>query len=42
VLVNGVTVVKDSVVQKVFSGKPLRFPIQENGKLDQVEINPHA
>ena len=41
VLVNGVPVVKDSVVQEVFPGKPIRFPIQENGKLDQIEINPH-
>jgi len=41
VLVNGVPVVKDSVVQEVFPGKPIRFPIQENGKLDQIDINPH-
>jgi len=40
VLVNGVVVVKDSVVQKVFPGKPIRFPVQEKGRLDQVDINP--
>jgi len=40
VLVNGVVVVKDSVVQKVFPGKPIRFPVQENGRLDQISIEP--
>jgi N-acyl-D-glutamate deacylase len=40
VLVNGVVVVKDSVVQKVFPGKPVRFPVQEKGRLDQITIEP--
>ncbi len=40
VLVNGVVVVKDSEVQKVFPGKPIRFPVQEKGRLDQISIEP--
>ena len=40
VLVNGVVVVKDSVVQKVFPGKPIRFPVLEQGRLDQISIEP--
>ena len=40
VLVNGVVVVKDSVVQKVFPGKPIRFPVMEQGRLDQISIEP--
>ena len=40
VLVNGVVVVKDSVVQEVFPGKPIRFPVQEKGRLDQITIEP--
>ena len=40
VLVNGVVVVKDSVVQKVFPGKPIRFPVLETGRLDQISIEP--
>jgi N-acyl-D-glutamate deacylase len=40
VLVNGVVVVKDSVVQKVFPGKPIRFPVMEEGRLDQISIDP--
>jgi N-acyl-D-glutamate deacylase len=40
VLVNRVVVVKDSVVQKVFPGKPIRFPVQEKGRLDQITIEP--
>ncbi|HDZ9270610.1 TPA: hypothetical protein RUZ20_003154 [Vibrio cholerae] len=40
VLVNGEVVVKDSVVQKVFPGKPIRFPVLEKGRLDQIEIEP--
>jgi hypothetical protein len=40
VLVNGVVVVKDSVVQKVFPGKPIRFPVMEEGRLDQISIEP--
>ncbi len=42
VLVNGVVVVKDSVVQKVFPGKPIRFPVQEKGRLDQISIEPRT
>ena len=40
VLVNGVVVVKDSEVQKVFPGKPIRFPVLEKGRLDQINIEP--
>jgi len=40
VMVNGVLVVKDSKVQKVFPGKPIRFPVQEKGHIDDLEINP--
>ncbi|MCA6078953.1 amidohydrolase family protein [Fulvivirga sedimenti] len=42
VLVNGVIVVKDSEVLKVFPGKPIRFPVQEKGKLDEIEIEPRV
>jgi N-acyl-D-glutamate deacylase len=42
VLVNGVVVVKDSTVQKVFPGKPIRFPVMEKGRLDQISIEPRA
>ncbi len=42
VLVNGVTVVKDSEVLKVFPGKPIRFPVEEKGRLDQIEIDPRV
>jgi N-acyl-D-glutamate deacylase len=28
------------VVQKVFPGKPIRFPEQEKGRLDQITIEP--
>jgi N-acyl-D-aspartate/D-glutamate deacylase len=42
VLVNGVVVVKDSTVLKVFPGKPIRFPVQEKGRLDQIEIEPRV
>jgi len=42
VLVNGVTVVKDSEVLKVFPGKPIRFPVEEKGRLDQIEIEPRV
>jgi N-acyl-D-glutamate deacylase len=42
VLVNGVVVVKDSIVQKVFPGKPIRFPVLASGRLDQIEIEPRV
>ncbi|WP_239001989.1 amidohydrolase family protein [Shewanella litorisediminis] len=42
VLVNGVVVVKDSEVQKVFPGKPIRFPVMEKGRLDQISIEPRT
>jgi len=42
VLVNGVVVVKDSEVQKVFPGKPIRFPVLEKGRLDQISIEPRT
>ena len=40
VLVNGVVVVKDSVVQKVFPGKPIRFPIMAKGHIDELTLEP--
>ena len=40
VLVNGVVVVSDSKVRKVFPGKPIRFPVLETGRLDQISIEP--
>ena len=40
VLVNGVVVVKNSEVQKVLPGKPIRFPVMEKGRLDQISIDP--
>ena len=40
VLVNGVVVVKDSTVLKVFPGKPIRFPVLATGRLDQISIEP--
>jgi N-acyl-D-aspartate/D-glutamate deacylase len=42
VIVNGVTVVKDSEVLKVFPGKPIRFPVEEKGRIDQIEIEPRV
>ena len=42
VLVNGVVVVKDSTVLKVFPGKPIRFPVMEKGRLDQISIEPRT
>jgi len=40
VVVNGVTVVKDSEVLPVFPGKPIRFPVEPKGRIDQVNIDP--
>ena len=34
--------VKDSEVLKVFPGKPIRFPVEEKGRLDQIEIEPRV
>ena len=42
VVVNGVVVVKDSKVRKVFPGKPIRFPVLASGRLDQIEIEPRV
>lgn len=42
VLVNGVTVVKDSKVQKVFRGTPIRIPVLASGRLDQIRIEPRT
>ena len=42
VLVNGAVVVKDSIVQKVFPGKQIRFPVLESGRLDQISIEPRV
>jgi N-acyl-D-glutamate deacylase len=35
-------VFKDSKVQKVFPGKPIRFPVLASGRLDQIEIEPRT
>jgi len=35
-------VVKDSKVQKVFPGKPIRFPVLAAGRLDQISIEPRT
>lgn len=40
VLVNGVVVVKDSQVQKVFPGKPIRFPVLPEGHVGELDISP--
>jgi len=40
VVVNGVTVVKDSESVPVFPGKPIRFPVQSKGRIDEVDIDP--
>jgi len=42
VLVNGTVVVKDSVVQKVFPGKPFRFPVLAKGHIDELSLNPRV
>ena len=42
VLVNGTVVVKDSVVQKVFPGKPIRFPVMAKGHIDELSLNPRV
>lgn len=36
VLVNGVIVVKDSKVQKVFPGQPIRFPVEDKGRFEPI------
>ena len=41
-MLNGVVVVKDSKVRKVFPGKPIRFPVMQKGRLDQIEIEPRV
>jgi hypothetical protein len=40
VLINGVITVKDSEILKVFPGKPIRFPVQPKGRIEQLKINP--
>ena len=40
VIVNGVIVVKDSEVLKVFPGQPIRFPVQSKGRLHEIKIQP--
>lgn len=39
VLVNGKMVVKNSVVQDVLPGQPIRFPIEEKGRFEEVTVN---
>lgn len=36
VLVNGVIVVRDSVVQKVFPGQPIRYPVEAVGRFEPI------
>lgn len=41
VIVNGVIVVRDSKVQKVYPGKPIRFPIQDKGNnVEKLDLSP--
>jgi N-acyl-D-glutamate deacylase len=40
VIVNGVTLAKDSEVLAVKAGQEIRFPVEEKGRLDQIEIEP--
>jgi len=42
VAADGVIVVKDSRMQKVFPGKPIRFLVLAKGHLDQLSIQPRA
>lgn len=39
VVVNGVLVVKDSEVLPVKPGQPIRFPVEEKGRLQPLELN---
>ena len=39
VVVNGVVVVKDSEVLHVKPGQPIRFPVEDKGRLEPVEIS---
>jgi hypothetical protein len=39
VLVNGTIVVKDSKVQKVFPGQPIRYPVEAKGRFKPLERN---
>jgi len=42
VAAGGVVVVKDSTVQKVFPGKPIRFPVLAKGHVDELSIEPRT
>jgi N-acyl-D-glutamate deacylase len=35
-------VVKDSEVLKVFPGIPIRFPVQDKGRIDEITIEPRT
>lgn len=39
VVVSGKVVVKDSVVQDVNAGEPIRFPVEEKGRFEPVTVN---
>jgi hypothetical protein len=39
VVVNGKIVVKNSVVQDVLAGLPIRFPVEEKGRFEEVTVN---
>ena len=36
-MVNGTIVVKDSKVQKVFPGQPIRYPVEAKGRFKPLE-----
>jgi len=39
VVVGGTLVVKDSVVQNVQAGQPIRFPVEDKGRFEPVSVN---
>jgi N-acyl-D-aspartate/D-glutamate deacylase len=36
VVVNGTIVVKDSTVQRVYPGQPIRYPVEEQGRFEPI------
>ncbi|NJO03930.1 MAG: aminoacylase, partial [Bacteroidia bacterium] len=39
VVVNGKIVVKNSVVEDIKAGQPIRFPVEEKGRFEEVTVN---
>lgn len=39
VIVNGTIVVRNSKVEEVFPGQPIRFPIEAKGRFEPVDVN---